>query len=86
MCAAQEITAMPIEARTSRDCYTLQALLELDRLSGLRRDASWRLGLSALIEDTSGRTSYWALAHPAGKPDFHHNDCFTYEFSPGARP
>jgi hypothetical protein len=86
MRAAPEITAVPIEAQSSRDCYTLQALLELDRLSGLRRDASWRLGLSVLIEDTSGRTSYWALAHPSGKPDFHHNDCFTYEFSPGTRP
>jgi len=86
MCAVPEITAMPIETQTSGDCYTLQALLELDRLSGLRRDASWRLGLSALIEDTSGRTSYWALAHPPGKPDFHHTDCFRYEFSPGVRP
>jgi hypothetical protein len=86
MCVAPEITAMPIEAKSSRDSYTLQALLELDRLSGLRRDASWRLGLSVLIEDTAGCTSYWALAHPSGKPDFHHNDGFAYEFSPGARP
>jgi hypothetical protein len=85
MGAAAEITAVPIEAQSSRDCYTLQALLELDRLSGLRRDAPWRLGLSVLIEDTEGRTSYWALAHPPGKPDFHHTDCFRYEFSPGAR-
>ena len=50
-------------------------------LSGLPRDASWRLGLSAVIEDTSGRKSYWALAHPPGKPDFHHADCFAHELS-----
>ena len=38
-----------------------------------------RLGLSAVIEETSGRKSYWALAHPSGKPDFHHPDCFAFE-------
>jgi len=39
-------------------------------------------GLSAVIEDISGGTSYWALAHPPGKPDFHHADGFALEFSP----
>jgi len=39
-------------------------------------DATLRLGLSAVIEETDGTKSYWALAHPAGKPDFHHKDCF----------
>jgi hypothetical protein len=37
----------------------------------------WRLGLSAVIEATDGTKSYWALAHPPGKPDFHNADCFT---------
>jgi hypothetical protein len=27
-----------------------------------------------------GRKSYWALAHPPGKADFHHSDCLAYEF------
>lgn len=34
------------------------------------------IGLSAVIEETDGTKSYWALAHPPGKPDFHHPDCF----------
>ena len=34
------------------------------------------LGLSAVIEQADGTKSYWALAHPPGKPDFHHPDCF----------
>jgi hypothetical protein len=42
-------------------------------------DAPWRLGLSAVIEDTRGSLSYWALAHPPGKPDFHHADGFALE-------
>ena len=37
----------------------------------------WRLGLSAVIEDIEGGLSYWALAHPSDKPDFHHPDSFT---------
>lgn len=30
-----------------------------------------RLGLTAVIEAADGGLSYWALAHPAGPPDFH---------------
>lgn len=38
-----------------------------------------RAGLSAVIEETNGTKSYWALAHPRGRPDFHHPDCFVLE-------
>ncbi len=34
------------------------------------------VGISAVAATKSGKISYWALAHPAGSPDFHHNDCF----------
>src|SRR5579871_6447317 len=37
------------------------------------------LALSAVIEEANGRKSYWALAHPSGRPDFHHADCFALE-------
>ena len=40
-------------------------------------NADWRLGLSAVIEDVGGQKSWWALAHPSDKPDFHHPDSFT---------
>jgi hypothetical protein len=36
-----------------------------------------RAGVAAVIEETDGTYSYWALAHPADKPDFHHPDAFT---------
>ncbi|HEY6023999.1 MAG TPA: DOMON-like domain-containing protein [Pseudolabrys sp.] len=81
MRAADEISGLPIETRSEPALYTLQTSLDLGRFSSLPRDGSWRLGLSALIHDTSGRRSYWALAHPPGKPDFHHADCFANEFS-----
>ncbi|GLS99533.1 hypothetical protein GCM10007897_09130 [Sphingobium jiangsuense] len=38
-----------------------------------------RIGLSAVIEEKDGTKSYWALAHPPGKPDFHHPACFALE-------
>ena len=34
------------------------------------------LGLTAVVEEKGGRKSYWALAHPAGPPDFHAPSCF----------
>jgi hypothetical protein len=37
------------------------------------------IGLAAVIEEESGIKSYWALAHPPGAPDFHHEDCFAVE-------
>jgi hypothetical protein len=37
------------------------------------------VGISAVIEETGGTKSYWALAHPPGKPDFHHKDCFALQ-------
>jgi hypothetical protein len=30
--------------------------------------------LSAVVEDRARVLSYWALKHPAEKPDFHHPD------------
>jgi hypothetical protein len=39
-------------------------------------DTHWELGLSAVLEEKDGTRSYWAVAHPAEKPDFHHPDCF----------
>lgn len=74
-----EINSPRIEVRSSSECYELRVSLELDRLPGLPDDATWRLGLSAVIEETSGRKSYWALAHPPGDADFHHSVCFARE-------
>ena len=31
----------------------------------------WQVGLNAVLEEQGGRLSYWAIAHPPGKPDFH---------------
>jgi hypothetical protein len=79
---ATEIEAPTIEVESASECLTLQATLKLDGLSGLPRDATWRLGIAAVTEDWSGGKSYWALAHPPGKADFHHFDSFAHELLP----
>jgi len=83
--------------RSNEECYTLRTALELDELLPPARfsveeggtgagAAAWRLGLSAVLEEASGRTSYWALAHSTAKPDFHHADCFACELPVAQRP
>jgi hypothetical protein len=84
-----DIAAPRITVQSAPDRYTLQAALAF--LPSLSSSASarasgrtaWRLGLSAVIEEKNGNKSYWALAHPPGKPDFHHADCFALELSAG---
>lgn len=78
---ATEISAPRIEVQSSRECYRLRASLEMDQMSTQRIDGAWRMGLAAVIEDTSGHKSYWALAHPPGKADFHHSESFALQFS-----
>ncbi len=78
MRVATGIDAPRIAVQAAPEHYILQAALDLSRLP---RDATWRLGLAAVIEETSGGKSYWALAHPPGQPDFHHSDCFACEIS-----
>ena len=48
----------------------------------LPSDLTGSLALSAIIEDTGGNRSFWALAHPPGAPDFHHPACFAAELPP----
>lgn len=81
MAAAAGIDTPVIAVQSDPDRYTLQVKLALDRLPDLPLEAPWRLGLSAVIEETGGRLSYWALAHPPGQPDFHHADCFAQSLS-----
>jgi hypothetical protein len=65
--------APDIKSEQSADALTLIVTLALP---DAWRERDLRAGLSAVIATKSGNISYWAAAHSAGKPDFHHKDCF----------
>lgn len=48
--------------------------------------APWRLNMTAVIEEEGGVKSFWALAHPDTKPDFHDPACFTGTLAAADRP
>lgn len=58
------------------------ALTAIVRLDGVDSSIPWSVGLSAVVEDADGGVSYWALAHPSARPDFHHPDSFTLILPP----
>jgi hypothetical protein len=85
--AAAPMPAPPcIRMRSAPDLVELTVQLELDQLPELAGAATLHIGLSAVIEEADGRKSYWALAHPAGVPDFHHSDCFALELAAPSGP
>lgn len=61
--------------------YALSACLEGPAFAG---PGDWMAAISAVIEEADGTKSYWALAHPPGKPDFHHPDGFVLALPAGS--
>ena len=43
------------------------------------RAEALRVAASAVVENADGTLAHWALAHPAGAPDFHHPAGFVLE-------
>lgn len=63
-----EISAPAMAVRHSGDAFALTAdLVVPEAFVG-------PISLSAVIEGLNGEKTYWALAHPSDKPDFHHPD------------
>jgi len=85
------LTALGIDAETAKMMAELDvgdvggAPSSQYALSALLKDAEfgWAgralAAITAVIEEADGTKSYWALAHPAEKPDFHHPDGFVLE-------
>lgn len=70
-----DVLAPRVEGGVEGDDYVLHAAFDLPG------DGPWHLALTAVIEELDGTKSYWALRHPAGKPDFHHADGFVLELA-----
>ncbi len=54
------------------------AAIPRDLLPALPADANF----ACVIEEDGGRLSYWAMAHPEAKPDFHDPACFANTLAP----
>ncbi|HTI68053.1 MAG TPA: DOMON-like domain-containing protein [Caulobacteraceae bacterium] len=76
---AEVRSAPKLEVGSTGEAFELRALLDLAGAPDLGDEGAWRLGLAAVVEEADGGLSYWGLAHPPGKPDFHHADCFAVE-------
>ena len=55
---------------------TLIGFYRFELVARLAMPTPGPMALSAVIEEKGGTKSYWALAHPAEQPDFHHPDSF----------
>ena len=70
-----------ITVRWPANHLELDVIVRLDRLQAGSSQTPLRFGLSTVVEENDGTLSYWALKHPAGKPDFHHSDSFALELA-----
>lgn len=80
---ADDSLAPQLKINRSGDRLELDCLIGLDPLS--LGGARLSIGLSAVIEDAQGSLSFWALHHPAQKPDFHHRDSFSLDLEASPR-
>ena len=69
-----------------RDEDRLRLDVALDR-TALPKGDTLRLALSVVLEANDSQFGFWALAHPSGKPDFHHHAGFALSLGAmGFRP
>ncbi|CAA9541862.1 MAG: hypothetical protein AVDCRST_MAG23-2151 [uncultured Sphingosinicella sp.] len=79
-----EVAEPDIDGRASDGGYDMRVELDLSGVPELTDGELWQVNISTIIEETNGRKSYWALAHPPGKADFHNPDCFVLDLPPAA--
>ena len=84
MADAAMIAPPTVALRSTADSVALDVGLDLTGAAGLAGAVA--LGASAVIETADGATAYWALAHPRGRPDFHHADSFALDLAPPGAP
>jgi hypothetical protein len=65
---------------STNDRLSMEVVISEHDLPDNPKNNTYRLGLTAVLESKDGEFSYWALCHPAGKPDFHHRTGFTLSF------
>jgi hypothetical protein len=68
-----DVTALRIAVRRRERTLELDAAIAAPELHPAK---ALSFALSAVIEETDGTLSYWALKHAGEKPNFHHPDAF----------
>jgi hypothetical protein len=76
------LDAPAIQTYFAPDAVRLEAAVNVRGLVGDRSAKGLRMGLAAVIEESGGPTSYWAIRHPFPQPDFHHAGGFVLELPP----
>jgi hypothetical protein len=66
----RRVLRMPRELR-------VDAIVDVDTLRGFLGPPPYVIGLSAVVEEQDGRKSFFALAHPDERPDFHARSSWT---------
>jgi len=61
------------------DRLAIEAVIGAEALLSLPGNDVLQLSLCAVIEEIDDRLSYWALTHPAERPDFHHPSGFVLQ-------
>jgi hypothetical protein len=83
-------TPLPAPQLTSRltaGRLELEVLIAAAALPEKAAAATLQVGLAAVVEAADvidGSHSYWALHHPASRPDFHQRDGFRLELAPAS--
>ncbi len=66
--------SLPFSVRRAPDSIGLSLELGLDKI--ISADEALEVAVSAVIELANGALTYWALAHPGPRPDFHRKEGF----------
>ena len=79
---AWEASQPPTIKRKQQDKQlTIIATLSATCLPDNPHNKPLQIGLSSVIETSSGAISYWSLQHPTNVPDFHHRESFCLQIN-----
>ena len=78
MARRHDVQALRIAVRRRERTLELEASIAAP---DLQPAGPLSVAVSAVVEETDGTMSYWALKHAGEKPDFHHRDGFALQLS-----
>lgn len=77
MAEAPIVSEFPFTVKRKPNALEIKLEIHLDKI--FPPNLTIAAGISAVIKTRDDNITYWALAHPAPKPDFHHPDSFVFE-------